>query len=194
MTNPARERESRGEAARGDLASVSDPRYPIGKAELRGRLDDRARATAIAQIAALPAAMHDAVRGLDQTQLDTPYRDGGWSVRKVVHHVADSHVNSYVRCKLVATESDPPLKAYDENAWSTLADANASVGSSLLLLTALHERWAEFLRSLPAAAFARTGLHTERGKMTLDDLVALYAWHGRHHAAHVTTLRAAKGW
>jgi uncharacterized damage-inducible protein DinB len=184
MTNPAMT----------NPAATTDPRYPIGKAELRGRLDDRARSAAIAQIAALPGAMHDAVRGLDQVQLDTPYRDGGWSVRKVVHHVADSHVNAYVRCKLVATESAPPLKAYDENAWSTLADANAAVGSSLLLLTALHERWAGFLRSLPAAAFARTGLHSDRGAMTLDDLVALYAWHGRHHVAHVTTLRAGKGW
>jgi len=171
-----------------------DPRYPIGPVELVQQFTPEARAAAIALIAALPAQLHDAVRGLDQAQLDTPYRDGGWSVRKVVHHVADSHVNAYVRHKLVATETDPPLKAYDENLWADLADANGPIGGSLLLLTSLHERWVTFLRSLPAAAFARTGLHSDRGKLSLDCLLAIYAWHGRHHVAHITQLRLAKGW
>ena len=173
---------------------ATDPRYPIGQVELQGRLAPAARAAAIAQIAALPAALRAAVHDLDDAKLDTPYRDGGWTVRQVVHHVADSHVNAYVRCKLALTETEPPLKGYDEKSWAELADVRLPLESSLQLLTGLHARWAACLRALPASAFARTGRHSERGPMTLDDLVALYAWHGRHHAAHVTTLRAAKGW
>lgn len=173
---------------------MNDPRYPIGKVELTGSLTPAARAAAIAAIARLPDQLHDAVRGLDQQQLDTPYRDGGWKLRAVVHHIADSHVNAYVRHKLTATETDPPIKAYDENAWAQLADAQGPIGNSLLLVQALHDRWATCLRSLPATAFSRTCVHSERGKMTLDDLVALYAWHGAHHVAHITTLRRGKGW
>ena len=173
---------------------MTDPRYPIGKVELRGSLTPAARAAAIATIAAVPNHLYDAVRGLHQRKLDTPYRAGGWSVRQVVHHIADSHVNAYVRHKLTATESSPPIKAYDENAWAQLADANGPIGNSLLLVQAIHDRWSTFLRALPASAFARTCVHSERGSMTLDDLVALYAWHGAHHVAHVTSLRSAKGW
>ncbi len=172
----------------------ADPRYPIGKIELPARLDAAARAAAIAQIAGTPSALHEAIRGLDPNQLDTPYRDGGWTVRQVVHHIADSHVNAYVRCKLIATEIDPPLKGYDENAWAEQADAHGAIGGSLQLLSALHERWTTCLRALPTAAFARTGLHSERGPMALDDLVALYSWHGRHHVAHIEALRARRGW
>ena len=171
-----------------------DVRYPIGDARLPARFDAAARAAAIAQIGALPSQLHDAVRGLGPMQLDTPYRDGGWTVRQVVHHIADSHLNAYVRHKLVATEQAPPLKAYDENAWAALADAQGAIGGSLLLIEALHARWVAFLRALPEAAFARTGVHDERGPMTLDDLVALYAWHGRHHVAHITSLRSQRGW
>ncbi len=173
---------------------MNDPRYPIGKIELTGALTPAARATAIATIARIPDLLHDAVRGLDQTQLDVPYRAGGWSLRQVVHHIADSHVNAYVRHKLTITEVDPPIKAYDENAWAQLVDAQGPIGNSLLLVQAIHDRWATCLRSLAPAAFARTCVHSERGKMTLDDLVALYAWHGAHHVAHITSLRRAKGW
>lgn len=174
---------------------MSDPRYPIGTIQLRGTLTPAAREAAIAALAGVPHRLHEAVRGLDQAQLDTPYRRGGWTVRQVVHHLADSHVNAYVRHKLTIAEPAPPsIKAYDENEWALLADANGPIGPSLLLVQALHERWVGCLRSLPAAAFARTCVHSERGVMTLDDLVALYAWHGSHHVAHVTTLRAAKGW
>jgi uncharacterized damage-inducible protein DinB len=174
---------------------VTDPRYPIGKVELPGTLTPAARATAISTIAAVPTHLYDAVRGLDQSQLDTPYRAGGWSVRTVVHHIADSHVNAYVRHKLTMTEqTPPPIKAYDENEWAKLTDATGPIGNSLLLLQALHDRWATCLRSLPAATFARTCVHSERGAMTLDDLVALYAWHGSHHVAHITSLRTANGW
>ncbi len=173
---------------------MNDPRYPIGKVELTGKLAPAARASAIGAIARLPDQLHDAVRGLDQTQLGTPYRDGGWTVRQVVHHLADSHVNAYVRHKLAITETDPPVKAYDENAWAQLVDANGPIGNSLLLVQAIHDRWMTCLRSLPDAAFARTCVHSERGKLTLDDLLAIYAWHGAHHVAHITTLRAAKRW
>ncbi len=173
---------------------MNDPRYPIGKVRLTGSLAPAARAAAIASIAELPFRLHDAVRGLDQQQLDTPYRDGGWRLRQVVHHVADSHVNAYVRHKRALTETDPAIVAYDENEWAALADANGPIGNSLQLVAAIHDRWAQCLRSLPPAAFARTCTHSERGRMTVDDLVALYAWHGAHHVAHVATLRRARGW
>jgi uncharacterized damage-inducible protein DinB len=173
---------------------MTDPRYPIGKIDLPAKATPASRAAAIATIAALPAQLYDAVRGLDQGQLDSPYRAGGWSLRQVVHHIADSHINAYVRCKLTATEKAPPIKAYDENAWAALNDANGPIGNSLLLVQAIHDRWATCLRALPADAFARTCVHSERGSMTLDDLVALYAWHGSHHVAHITTLRRSKSW
>ena len=173
---------------------MTDPRYPIGRVVLGGALEPVARSAAIASIAELPFRLHDAVRGLDQDALDTPYREGGWTLRQVVHHVADSHVNAYARHKLTLTEHEPTIRAYDENAWARLADANGPIGNSLLLVQAVHDRWAHCLRSLPADAFARTCMHSERGRMTLDDLVALYAWHGAHHVAHVTTLRRTRGW
>ena len=173
---------------------MNDPRYPIGRIELTGTLAPDVRAAAIGRLAAIPADLHDAVRGLDQQQLDTPYRDGGWTLRQVVHHIGDSHVNAYVRCKLALTEQEPPIRAYDENQWAKLADANGAIGPTLLLVQSLHDRWVHCLRSLPAAAFARTCVHSERGRMTLDDLVALYAWHGSHHVAHITSLRRAQGW
>lgn len=173
---------------------MSDPRYPIGKISLPVSLTAQMRAAAIARIAALPNQLYDAVRGLDQAQLDTPYRDGGWTLSQVVHHIGDSHVNAYVRHKLTITEQDPPVKAYDENQWAKLADANGPIGSSLLLIQAIHDRWSHCLRTQPEKVFARTCVHTEKGKMTLDDLVALYAWHGDHHVAHITQLRRSKGW
>ena len=173
---------------------MSDPRYPIGTISLPVSLTAPTRAAAIARIAALPNHLYDAVRGLDQAQLDTPYRDGGWTLSQVVHHIGDSHVNAYVRHKLTITEQDPPIKAYDENQWAKLADANGPIGSSLLLIQAIHDRWSHCLRTLPEKAFARTCVHTEKGKMTLDDLVALYAWHGDHHVGHITQLRRSKGW
>ncbi len=174
---------------------MNDPRYPIGKFELPKVLTTAQRNAAFARIAALPNGLYDAVRGLSAEQLDTPYRAGGWTLRQVVHHIGDSHVNAYVRHKLTITEtSPPPIKAYDENAWAKLADANGPIGSTLLLVQAIHDRWVHCLRSLPAATFAKTCVHSERGSMTLDDLVALYAWHGSHHVAHITQLRRSMGW
>ena len=173
---------------------MNDPRYPIGKVQLPGSMTATQRANAFGRIAALPNGLYDAVRGLSPEQLDSPYRDGGWTLRQVVHHLADSHLNAYIRHKLTITELDPPIKAYDENAWAQLADANGPIGGSLLLVQSLHDRWVHCLRTTPDRAFARTCVHSERGKLTLDDLVALYAWHGDHHVAHITSLRRAMGW
>jgi hypothetical protein len=174
---------------------MNDLRYPIGKFTKPRTLLPDARAAAIAAIAALPSRFSEAVRGLDQAQLDTRYRDGGWTVRQVVHHVADSHVNAYIRCKMLLTEDVPTVKPFAEEPWAELDDGRVGpVGISLLLLAAVHERWVHCLRTTPAASFQRTLQHPESGEMTLDDMVGLYDWHGRHHLAHVTTLRRSKGW
>jgi uncharacterized damage-inducible protein DinB len=174
---------------------MSDLRYPIGRFEEPAAYDPAARVAFVTQLEEAPARLHQAVYGLAPFQLDTPYREGGWTVRQVVHHVADSHLNSYVRFKLAVTEVEPLIKPYAEKAWAELADsATGEVELSLDLLAALHRRWVVFLRSLEAAQFALTFRHPERGLMTLDRNLALYAWHGRHHAAHVTSLRERMGW
>lgn len=172
-----------------------DLRYPVGPYVRTPRPDAAARATALDDLAALPERLAAAVAGLDDTQLDTPYRPGGWTVRQVVHHVPDSHVNAYVRTKLIATEPHPPLKTYEEKAWADLADArDRPIAISLVLLSALHERWLVFLHSLDAGALARTGAHPDWGDVSLDEMIQLYAWHSRHHVAHITALRARQGW
>jgi hypothetical protein len=174
---------------------VNDPRYPVGKLVRKSVLAPDARNAAISTIAALPFQLADAVRGLDQQQLDTVYRDGGWTLRQVVHHIADSHVNAYVRTKLLLTENAPLVKVWDEESWAELDDARRSaIGGSLLLVTSIHERWAHCLRACKAEHFARTLMHPDNGAMTLDDLLSIYEWHGRHHVAHITTLRAKMGW
>jgi uncharacterized damage-inducible protein DinB len=139
--------------------------------------------------------MRTAVAGLSDEQLNTPYRPAGWTVRQVVHHVPESHMNSYVRFKLALTEEEPTIKPYFEDRWAQLDDANqAPVGLSLDLLDALHGRWVWFLRSLKDADFQRTFRHPELGTVSLDRNIALYAWHGRHHVAHITSLRERMGW
>ncbi len=173
-----------------------DPRYPVGKFTWSGAeatADERAER--IAQIAACPAGLRAAVRDLDDAQLDTPYRDGGWTVRQVVHHVPDSHMNAYVRFKLGLTEDAPTIKPYEENSWAELPDArSAPLTMSLDLLDALHERWVLVLRAMRDTDFARKINHPESGVQTLDRMLALYAWHGRHHIGHVTSLRDKRGW
>jgi uncharacterized damage-inducible protein DinB len=176
------------------MPDTNDPRYPIGRFSKPGRLEPRRREECIDEIAYAPRALSDAVDGLSREQLDTPYREGGWTVRQVVHHVADSHMNAFVRLRLALTEDNPTIRPYDQDAWSRMPDMGADVGLSLSLLDALHARWLIVLRAMDAAAFARTLLHPESGPMTLDDLLALYAWHGRHHTAHVIALRARCGW
>jgi uncharacterized damage-inducible protein DinB len=149
----------------------------------------------IEQIAATPAKMREAVAGLTPQQLETPYRDGGWTLRQVVHHVPDSHMNSYVRFKLGLTEQAPTIRPYDEARWAELADSrDTSLETSMTLLESLHDRWVRLLRAMSAEDFQRTLNHPENGMMTLDAMLALYAWHGRHHVAHITSTRARNGW
>lgn len=175
---------------------MSDPRYPIGKFTIPDHSDASARRERIATIATAPEALRGAVEGLDATQLDTPYRDGGWTVRQLVHHVADSHLNGYLRHKRTVVEDEPTIHAYDEKVWATLPEvAILEPGVSLALLYGLHARWAAFLAALPDEAFGRRFVHPEMpAPMSLDASVALYAWHGRHHTAHITGLRAARNW
>jgi len=172
-----------------------DLSYPIGKFDFSEAVSPESRPLLIDQIAAAPAAFRQAVQGLTDAQLDTPYRPGGWTVRQVVHHVADSHANSYIRFRLALTEPDPPVKGYDQTAWAELPDAVAApVAYSLALLENLHLRWVDLLRSMSDAQFGRTFRHSELGSVRLDTNLALYAWHGRHHAAHITALRERNGW
>jgi uncharacterized damage-inducible protein DinB len=174
---------------------MSDLQYPIGEFQWSGTASDDDRRRAIAAIAAAPAQLRAAVAGLTSKQLDTPYRPDGWTIRQVVHHVPDSHMNAYVRFKLALTEEQPTIKPYQEARWAELADTKATpVETSLALLESLHERWVMLLRSMSAEDFARTLNHPEMGVGTLDRTLALYAWHGAHHAAHVTSLRDRMGW
>jgi hypothetical protein len=172
-----------------------DLRYPVGPFEFKGPLDDQQRRQFIQQIEETPARMRDSVAGLSHEQLDTPYRPEGWTVRQVVHHMPDSHTNAYVRFKLALTEDQPTIRAYDENLWAKLDDAShAPIDISLDLLESLHRRWVLFLRSLKGKDFERSFLHPEIGTVTIDRNIALYAWHGRHHVAHITSLRERMGW
>ena len=174
-----------------------DLRYPIGRFERPVSITAAERAAFIQTVAGTPAALREAVRGLDDAQLDTPYRPDGWTVRQLVHHLPDSHLNSYVRFKLALTETEPTIKPYDEKAWAELPDGRSPlVTESLALLDALHARWVYLLRAMAPADFARTLVHPERpgAPMTLDVMLALYAWHGRHHVAHITALRERQGW
>jgi uncharacterized damage-inducible protein DinB len=172
-----------------------DLRYPIGKFKYEGELSDEQRGGAIRQIAEAPAKLRAAVQGLNDEQLNTPYRPEGWTVRQVVHHVPDSHRNAYTRFKLGLTEEEPVVKPYDEVRWANLADTrDTPVEVSLALLDFLHRRWVILLASLRPQDFARRFRHPELGAMTLDKNLALYAWHGRHHVAHITSLRERMGW
>jgi uncharacterized damage-inducible protein DinB len=173
---------------------MDDLRFPIGKFQRPETSTAEQRAVLIEQIALAPAALREAVQDLSDDQVDTPYRDGGWSVRQLVHHVADSHMNAYVRFKLGLTEDEPTIKTYDEAAWARLADSREPVDVSLTLLETLHQRWVALLRSMDDTAFGRTLRHPEMGPMPLHAMLALYAWHGRHHVAHVTALRERMGW
>ena len=157
-------------------------------------LTEKQRQEHIHQIAELPHALELAVRDLSDAQLDTPYREGGWTVRQVVHHLPDSHMNAYIRTKLVFTEDSPTLKPYDQDAWSKLADVKLPIGPSLELLGSLHHRWAVFLRSLPEEAWSRRGYHPEHGDMSLDDILVSYVHHGENHLAQIESLRAKMKW
>ncbi len=174
---------------------MTDERYPTGKLEHRQTLTEKERGECIRAIEAAPMALRHAVEGLTAEQLDTPYREGGWTIRQVAHHVPDSHLNAYIRVKLALTEENPTIKTYDESAWAALADsAETPVETSLRLLESIHERFAILLRSLDEAQCARTLIHPDNGTMTVDGLINMYAWHGRHHVGHITALREQRGW
>jgi DinB superfamily len=174
---------------------MGDPRYPIGKFDGQAPRDQAEREKCIRNVEEHPDKLRAAVEGLSEQQLDTPYRDGGWTVRQLVHHVPDSHLNSYIRFKLALTEDEPTIKPYMEDRWAELNDSKVTpIEVSLTLLESLHKRWVLLLRSLAPADWQRTYRHPELGLMTLDKTVALYSWHGQHHVAHVTKLRERMGW
>jgi uncharacterized damage-inducible protein DinB len=173
-----------------------DLRYPVGTFSFAGAepsAEERKRM--ITEIEEAPGSLRAAIQGLSAEQIDTPYRPGGWTVRQVAHHVPDSHLNAYVRFKLALTEETPTVKPYMEDRWATLEDTRVTpLETSLRLLESLHQRWVLLLRSMSDADFARTFRHPELGVVTLGKTLALYAWHGRHHTAHITSLRERMGW
>jgi hypothetical protein len=177
------------------MTTLDDLRYPIGHFAAPVTSSSEIRVAHIETLRQLPMCLRAAVRGLNDAQLDTPYREGGWTVRQLVHHVADSHANSYVRFRLALTEDWPTIKPYDEAAWAQLADAKTlPVETSLVLLAALHERWVTLLESLTERDFQRGYNHPESGQVMLTTALALYDWHSRHHTAHITRLREREGW
>jgi DinB superfamily len=174
---------------------MEDLRYPIGRFAFPEEVTPGERQAWIAQIAEAPVRLRAAVAGLGADQLDTPYRPGGWRVRQVIHHLPDSHINSYVRFKLALTEDTPVIKPYDEARWAELPDASTTpVEASLALLDSLHQGWVRLLESMTDSDFQRSFRHPELGLVRLDRNIALYAWHGRHHVAHILRLRERRGW
>jgi uncharacterized damage-inducible protein DinB len=172
-----------------------DPRYPIGDFEKPETVTPHERMAAIAALAAMPSKLTEAVEGLDRAQLDTPYREGGWTVRQLVHHVADSHMNAFLRVRLALTEDWPTITAYNEKAWALLPDSTgAPVAWSVALIENVHARWVMLLESLTDEQWQRGFRHPERGPSTLEMATLLYAWHSQHHVAHITRLREARGW
>ena len=176
------------------MTELVDLRYPVGRFAPAPSYASSERSAHIETLRELPGRLRAAVNGLNDAQLDTPYREGGWTVRQVVHHIADSHMNSYVRFKLALTEYEPTVKPYDEAAWAMLPDNRMPVDVSLALTEALHRRWVALIESFAEKDFQKKFNHPERGPQDLATNVALYAWHSRHHTAHITGLRARMGW
>lgn len=176
------------------MTDQADPRFPIGKFSPPAAFTPAVRAACTETLRLLPERLRAAVAGLDDAQLDTPYRDGGWTIRQVVHHLADSHANSFIRFKLALTEEWPTIKPYNEAAWARTADSLMPIAPSLAFVDGVHARLAALLDSIPEADFQKGFIHPERGRMTLATNLALYEWHARHHVAHITTLRARMGW
>jgi uncharacterized damage-inducible protein DinB len=174
---------------------MTDLRFPIGKLSYDGPLTSAQKEEALDNIAQTPEKLRTAIKGLADAQLDTPYRPSGWTVRQVVHHVPDSHLNAYMRFKLALTEDEPTIKPYAEQRWAELADTKATpIEVSLTMLDSLHDRWVRLLHSLKSEDWKRTFRHPEQGLVTLDKSLAMYSWHGRHHVAHITSLRTREGW
>ncbi|MBS4214061.1 YfiT family bacillithiol transferase [Neobacillus rhizophilus] len=171
-----------------------DMNYPIGKFQFNGEITNIITKDWINEIEELPRLLQDAVKDLDNEQLDTPYRSEGWTVRQVIHHLADSHMNAYVRFKLALTEEKPVIKPYDETEWAELSDYKLPIDISLSLLESLHKRWTNLLRSLSRADLEKTFIHPDSGEVSVGKNIGIYAWHGRHHLAHITSLCKRKGW
>ncbi len=176
------------------MTEQDDLRYPIGRFLAPAAIIPAVRVELIESIRELPAKLRAAVAGLNDAQLDTPYREGGWTVRQVVHHIADSHANSFVRFKLALTENWPTIKPYDEAAWARLADSALPIETALTMIDGMHARWAALLESMSEDDFLRGYNHPVEGRLTLVRALAMYAWHSRHHTAHITTLRKRQGW
>ena len=176
------------------MTELENLRYPIGRFTPPASSSAAARAEHITALRYLPGNLQAAVSGLTNPQLNTPYRDGGWTVRQLVHHIADSHANAYVRSKLALTEDWPTIKPYDEAAWARLTDSRLPTDCSLAMIAALHERWVALLESLSDSDFERGYVHPENGRQTLATVLALYAWHSRHHTAHIISLRTRENW
>jgi hypothetical protein len=175
--------------------TMTDLRYPIGEFAYEGPSTPEQRQALLHHIEQAPGRLRTAVKGLSEQQLDTPYRPNGWTVRQVAHHVPDSHLNAYIRFKLALTEEEPTIKPYAEDRWARLADTQATpVEVSLALLDSLHDRWVRLMRSFQPDDWKRTFHHPERGAVSLEMNLAIYAWHGRHHVAHITSLRERNGW
>ena len=169
-------------------------KYPIGTFQFDDEITNSVTSVWINEIEDLPRLLRDAVKNLGNEQLDTAYRSGGWTVRQVIHHLADSHMNAYVRFKLALTEENPVIKPYDEVKWAELSDYSLSIETSLLLLETLHQRWTHLLRSLTPADMEKTFIHPNSGKVSVGENIGIYAWHGKHHLAHITSLCNRKGW
>lgn len=174
--------------------TLADPRYPIGKFECPETILPEERLNAIATLAELPEQLRNAVEGLGSAQLNTPYRTGGWTVRQLVHHIADSHMNAFIRMRLALTENWPTIKPYDEQSWATLHDSTAPVEWSLEIIESLHARWVMLLQSFTEEQWIRGYRHPESGETRLDVATLMYAWHSRHHVAHITHLRVSEEW
>lgn len=174
---------------------MQDPRFPIGPFRAPGEVSPQWRHDCILSIEETPARLREAVHRLTGEQLQTPYREGGWTLAQVVHHLPDSHMQAYSRMRLALTESEPVIKPYREEKWAELHDASSShIEPSLVLLDGLHQRWVDLLRRLTPEQWSAVYIHPERGRQTLDHVLALYSWHGRHHVAHITSLRERMGW
>jgi uncharacterized damage-inducible protein DinB len=174
---------------------MEELRFPVGKFSFDGELTGEQKRKCIEEIAAAPKKLRAAVEGLSAKQLDTPYRPQGWTVRQVVHHVPDSHMNAFTRFKLALTEDEPTIKPYNEAEWAKLEDVTGTpIEVSLSLMDSLHQRWVVLLKSLKPEDLKRKFKHPELGLQTLERSLAMYAWHGRHHVAHITSLRDRNGW
>jgi hypothetical protein len=174
---------------------TGDERYPIGKFKFDNNIDDNLRSRYIKDIEEQPNILRKTVEGLNDEQIDTPYRKGGWTIRQVVHHLPDSHLNAYVRFKLTLTENEPVIKTYEEGLWAELRDSkNTPISVSLDLLSSLHQRWVILLRTLSDSDFKKNYIHPDWGKVNLYWALAQYAWHGKHHTAHITKIKEKMNW